>query len=78
MSKVTFDEFALKFAEELEIKGNDYLDQPLDDIPEFDSMGKITTSLVIENLFNFEIDFEVLEKEESIKTLFNYCRKKCE
>ena len=78
MSKVTFDEFASKFAEELEIEGHDFLNQPLDAIAEFDSMGKISTSLVIENLFNFEIEFEVLEQEESVRSLYNYCIEKCE
>ena len=58
MSKVPFEEFALKFAEELEIEGDDYLETPLDEIPEFDSMGKITASLVIESLFEFEIDYD--------------------
>ena len=73
MSKVPLEEFALKFAEELEIEGDDYLETPLDEIPEFDSMGKITASLVIESLFEFEIDYDVLEEQESIKSLYEYC-----
>ena len=76
MSKVSFEEFALKFAEELEIEGDDYLETPLDEIPEFDSMGKITASLVIESLFEFEIDYDVLEEQESIKSLYEYCMNK--
>lgn len=76
MSKVPFEEFALKFAEELEIEGDDYLETPLDEIPEFDSMGKITASLVIESLFEFEIDYDVLEEQESIKSLYEYCMNK--
>ncbi len=76
MSEVPFEEFALKFAEELEIEGDDYLETPLDEIPEFDSMGKITASLVIESLFEFEIDYDVLEEQESIKSLYEYCMNK--
>lgn len=76
MSKVPLEEFALKFAEELEIEGDDYLETPLDEIPEFDSMGKITASLVIESLFEFEIDYDVLEEQESIKSLYEYCMNK--
>ncbi len=76
MSKVPFEEFALKFAEELDIKGDDYLETPLDEIPEFDSMGKITASLVIESLFEFEIDYDVLDEEKSVKSLYEYCMNK--
>ena len=76
MSKVSFEEFALKFAEELEIEGDDYLETPLDEIPEFDSIGKITASLVIESLFEFEIDYDVLDEEKSIKSLYEYCMNK--
>ena len=76
MSKVPLEEFALKFAEELEIEGDDYLETPLDEIPEFDSMGKITAALVIESLFEFEIDYDVLEEQESIKSLYEYCMNK--
>ena len=76
MSEVPFEEFALKFAEELEIEGDDYLETPLDEIPEFDSIGKITASLVIESLFEFEIDYDVLEEQESIKSLYEYCMNK--
>lgn len=76
MSKVSFKEFALKFAEELEIEGDDYMESPLDEIPEFDSMGKISASLVIESLFEFEIDYDVLDEEESIRSLYEYCMNK--
>ena len=76
MSKVSFEEFALKFAEELEIEGDDYMETPLDEIPEFDSMGKISASLVIESLFEFEIDYDVLDEEESIRSLYEYCMNK--
>ena len=76
MSKVSFKEFALKFAEELEIEGDDYMETPLDEIPEFDSMGKISASLVIESLFEFEIDYDVLDEEESIRSLYEYCLNK--
>lgn len=76
MSKVSFEEFALKFAEELEIEGDDYMETSLDEIPEFDSMGKISASLVIESLFEFEIDYDVLDEEESIRSLYEYCMNK--
>ncbi len=76
MSKVSFEEFALKFAEELEIEGDDYMETPLDEIPEFDSMGKISASLVIESLFEFEIDYDILDEEESIRSLYEYCMNK--
>ena len=73
MSNISFNEFAKRFAEELEIEGSEFISLPLSEISQYDSMGKINIGLLIEELFNYEIDYEVLENEESIKTLYDYC-----
>ena len=36
-------------------------------------MGKITTSLLIEDLFNFTIDFETLDKTKTLTELYKVC-----
>ena len=73
MSKVSFEQFSQEFAKELEIEGTEFLTCPLGDLKEFDSMGKIEASLVIEQLFNFEIDLELLDKVVDLKSLYTYC-----
>lgn len=76
MSNISFNEFAKRFAEELEIEGSEFISLPLSEISQYDSMGKINIGLLIEELFNYEIDYEVLENEESIKTLYDHCLSK--
>ena len=73
MSTVSFEQFSQDFAKELEIEGTEFLTCLLDDLKEFDSMGKIDASLVIEELFNFEIDLEVLDEVVDLKSLYAYC-----
>ena len=75
MSKISFEEFASEFSKDLEIEDQEFINLPLKDIPEYDSMGIITVSLTIERLFNFEISLEVLDESESLKTLYDYCVK---
>jgi acyl carrier protein len=73
MSKVSFDEFREQVAFVLKIEETQNLESPLGDIPQFDSMGKITVSLLIEDLFDFQIDYEVLARQTSLKALYDYC-----
>ena len=75
MSKVRFEEFSSEFAQDLAISGEHFLSMRLEDIPEFDSMGKITVSLTIERLFGFQIGYEMLDKAETIYTLYEFCCK---
>jgi len=75
MSKVSFEEFSSEFAKDLEITDDQYLSGALKDVSQYDSMGKITVSLTIEGLFGFQIPYEVLDKEETIASLYEYCVK---
>jgi acyl carrier protein len=76
MSKVSFEEFAKEFASDLEIEGDEYITAHLIDLPEYDSMGKITVSLTIEKLFGFQIAYEVLENADTIRSLYDYASNK--
>lgn len=76
MSKVSFEEFAKEFAKDLEIDDERFLSVNLKDVPQYDSMGKITVSLTIEKLFGFQIAYEVLDEVENIRSLYEYCCKK--
>ena len=78
MSNVSFEEFSARFAKDLEIPDDYYLGVPLKDVSEYDSMGKINASLTIEELFGFQIDYEILAKEETITSLYEFCVKKAE
>ena len=73
MSKISFEDFAKQFKDELDIQtvGFEILD--LKDIPEYDSIGKIKASLVIESAFGFEIKIEVLSVEKNLHSLWHYC-----
>lgn len=73
MSRVSFEEFAREFASDLEIDDDQFLKSNLKNVPQYDSMGKITVSLTIERLFGFQIAYEVLDKAESIQALYSYC-----
>ena len=73
MSNVTFEEFCSQFAADLNIEGNQFLDCPLGDISEYDSMGRITISLTIESMFSFEIPYEILDQAKDISSLYEYC-----
>jgi acyl carrier protein len=73
MSKVTYENFLVEFAKDLEIHDEKYRSCLLSEIPQFDSMGVITLSLTIERLFGFQIDYESLETQETAQSLYDYC-----
>jgi acyl carrier protein len=75
MSKVSFEEFSSEFAKDLEIDDQNYLKTSLVDILEYDSIGKITISLTIERLFGFQIAYELLDRAETIQSLYEFCCK---
>lgn len=76
MSKVSFEEFAREFANELEIDDEQFLSANLKDVHQYDSMGKITVSLTIEKFFGFQISYEVLDKVDTLQSLYDYsCNK---
>lgn len=76
MSKVSFEEFAREFASSLEINDDHFLTSNLKNISQYDSMGKIIVSLSIERFFGFQIAYEVLDKAETIQSLYDYSCKK--
>lgn len=73
MSIINFEDFLREFATELDIQALEDLDKPLKEISQYDSMGKITTSLLIERLFAFEISFQILESEKTLQSLYDFC-----
>jgi acyl carrier protein len=73
MYEVSFEDFSSEFVKDLELKDDFYLRAPLKDVPEYDSMGKITVSLLIEKIFGFQINYETLDETESIRALYDYC-----
>ena len=75
MSNVNFNEFLQRFTEELDIKLDNITEIKLSDIPEYDSMGKINISLLIEELFDFQIEYEDLNTASSLKALYEICAK---
>ena len=48
-------------------------DVNLNDIPEYDSMGKINISLLIEELFDFQIEYDDLNSATTLEDLYNMC-----
>ena len=73
MSNVDFENFNKNFKKSLDIKYDIQSNTLLSDISEFDSMGKISTSLLIEELFKFTIDFETLNKTKTLYELYEVC-----
>jgi len=73
MSEVTFEDFTKRFADELLINTDTVLTKNLYELAEFDSMAKINVSLLIEDLFEFQIEYEDLSSTETIKALFEFC-----
>ena len=69
MSNVTFDEFSQRFVNEININLDGTKDVNLNDIPEYDSMGKINISLLIEELFDFQIEYEDLNSATTLEDL---------
>ena len=73
MSNLTFDEFLQGFVDELNISFDDVVGKKLSEIPEYDSMGKINISLLIEELFDFQIEYEDLNTTDTVEELYNLC-----
>ena len=73
MSTVSFQDFVKNFKETLEIPSDYFLNEELKNIQEYDSVGKTKASLFIEELFNFQIEFEVLINQKDLKSLYEYC-----
>lgn len=73
MSEINFEGFSKEFKKSLSINYEIEHNAFLNNISEFDSMGKITTSLLIEDLFNFTIDFETLDKTKTLTELYKVC-----
>ncbi|MBT6050856.1 MAG: hypothetical protein HOG49_29000 [Candidatus Scalindua sp.] len=73
MSKISFEVFAERFANDLGIKDDLRPDISFANIPQYDSMGKINVSLIIEELFEFQIEFEELDAAKTLNELYQYC-----
>lgn len=73
MSKINLEDFANRFAAELNIENKELLAEDLTNLPEYDSMGKINISLLIEELFGFQIDYEELNQLNTLESLYRYC-----
>ena len=73
MSNITFDEFSQRFVNEININLDKTKDVNLNDIPEYDSMGKINISLLIEELFDFQIEYDDLNSATTLEDLYNMC-----
>ena len=73
MSNITFDEFSQRFVNEININLVETKDVNLNDIPEYDSMGKINISLLIEELFDFQIEYDDLNSATTLEDLYNMC-----
>ena len=76
MSNLNFNDFLNIFSSELLINRVLTGEELLSSIEEFDSMGKITISLTIENLFDYQISYDDLDKVQSIQELYNFCLEK--
>ena len=73
MSKTHFDQFAEEFSKDLKLENDFHLTKPLSELPEYDSMGKITVSLMIETLFGFQIEYSALKDATTLQELYEYC-----
>lgn len=73
MLTIEYDNFCRRLADSLDESEIDVREKRLMDIPGFDSMGLITTALLIEELFAFQIKFDILRGQESAKSLYEYC-----
>jgi acyl carrier protein len=73
MSDVTFEQFKVEFANELDIQDADCLDLPLADIKEYDSMGKLMVAVLIERLFGVQIEYDDLEAHKTLDELYRRC-----
>lgn len=58
-------ELKKQMSEILEISESNLETVNMSDIAEYDSMGKINVSLIIEELFEYEIDFDTLDSAKN-------------
>lgn len=63
--------FVTLFAKELNVEKEELLGSSLLETKEFDSMGKINISLMIEHEFNWQIPFEVLDEADNIEQIWD-------
>lgn len=73
MSNVSFNDFAVRFAEDLNIEGEQYLTEELSNVKEYDSMAKISVSILIEDIWGFQIEYDELDSLNTLISLYNYC-----
>jgi hypothetical protein len=73
MSTVDFTIFVERMGEVLEVSADYLLVAKLADVKEYDSMGRLAVSLLIEELFGFQIDFDILDSHEDLRSLYDYC-----
>ena len=73
MSKINFEDFCIKFAEALEIEDDTFTVKDFSAVSQYDSMGKISASLLIEEQFGFQISFDILDNQKNIASLYAYC-----
>jgi acyl carrier protein len=64
-------ELKKQMSEILEISESNLEKVNMSDIAEYDSMGKINVSLIIEDLFEYEIDFDTLDSAEKFSDICN-------
>ena len=73
MSTPKIDDFSKRIVTELNLTHELEPNIDLSMLPEFDSMGKINVSLLIEEMFRFQIDFEDLNSCKTLSDLYNFC-----
>ena len=76
MSQANLENFIAAVANVLEIAPEMASQANLSELEEYDSMGRIEVALIIEQQFNFEIDYEVLDEATSFRAIFEYCQNK--
>jgi len=72
MSNVSLEVFAQRFARAVllvEVDPN----ARLADLQEFDSMGRIAASTMIEDTFGFQISYDILQGDQTLTQLYSYC-----
>lgn len=73
MSNITFQEFAQKFSDELEIDLEVALNEKLSSMSSYDSMAQINLSLLIEEIFDFQIKHDELQSVDTLMALYELC-----
>lgn len=73
MSKVSFVIFESEFRERLQIPESQDLSIILGRLPQFDSLGRLLTVILIEDLLDVSVSEEFLIPDETLKDLFLRC-----